>query len=405
MSPAELRRALADPITIAANGFHIAQELCCLASAHDGRELLQDLVLRALEYREHFGAARSVLDGLVRELGLFPYLDPETLPLTDQIARQVHRPDGLDVVFHGPQAAVYWAILRGESVVLSAPTSFGKSLIIDALIASEQFRNILIVVPAIALIDETRRRLSRRFRERYKVITHTGQERGERNIFVATQERMLDSGVPDKLDFFVIDEFYKLSPLGDADDRCALLNQVLYRLLKKVKHFYMLGPNVQGLTAAVSSHLEYRTFIVPYKTVVSELHTVTGTGTDLQRLVKLCGELDDPTIIFCSSPDKAATIALALIEAQLGTPTELCTQAADWVGANYHRDWHVTKALRRRHWRASCPNPTRTRAICGSRLQRRANAIPHLHLDPDRRCKHQGEEHRDLRQDDQSQRD
>ena len=205
MNHAELRRALADPEKIRTDGFQIVQQLCCIASAHDREEFLQEMVLRALEYRDHFGAAQPVIDALVRELGLFPYLDPETLSLNDSIAREVHRPEGLDVVFHGPQAAVYWAILRGESVVLSAPTSFGKSLIIDALIASERFRNLLIVVPTIALIDETRRRLSRRFRERYKVITHTGQEHGERNIFVATQERMLESGIPDQLDFFGCD--------------------------------------------------------------------------------------------------------------------------------------------------------------------------------------------------------
>jgi hypothetical protein len=347
MSPTELRLALADSAKVSADGFHLAHELCCLASAHEREELVQELVLRALEQREYFGEAQPVLDALVRELGLFPYLDPKTLPPADCIAREVHRPEALDVIFHGPQAAVYWAILRGESVVLSAPTSFGKSLIIDALIASGRFRNLLIVVPTIALIDETRRRLSQRFRDRFKVITHSGQTEGERNIFVATQERVLEGGLPERLDFFVIDEFYKLSPVGVVDDRCALLNQVLYRLLKKVKHFYMLGPNVQGLTAAVASHLEYRTFIVSYKTVVSELHQVTGSGTDIERLVALCRKLTEPTIIFCSSPEKAATIALAMIEAQLGSATALCSQAADWVAENYHREWHVTKSLLR----------------------------------------------------------
>ncbi len=108
--------------------------------------------------------------------------------------------------------------MDGESVVLSAPTSFGKSLVIDALIASGQYRNVAIVVPTIALIDETRRRLSR-FSPTYKVITRVSQPLAERNLLVLTQERVLDIEKLPDIDLFVIDEFYKLSPdrEGDAD--------------------------------------------------------------------------------------------------------------------------------------------------------------------------------------------
>ena len=58
------------------------------------------------------------------------------------------------MVFHRVQAQVYWHLIDGENVILSAPTSFGKSLIIDALIASGKYRRIVLVVPTIAPIDE-----------------------------------------------------------------------------------------------------------------------------------------------------------------------------------------------------------------------------------------------------------
>jgi replicative superfamily II helicase len=41
-----------------------------------------------------------------------------------------------EIVFHRVQAEVYARLMEGENVVLSAPTSFGKSLIIDAVVAS-----------------------------------------------------------------------------------------------------------------------------------------------------------------------------------------------------------------------------------------------------------------------------
>jgi len=224
----ELRAALSDPERIRANSFPILQDLCRFAGVGQEQDV-QEMVLRALEMRAHFGLGREILDGLVRQCGFFQYLDPDALPLADRIAYEVHRPAnmGEDIVFHRPQAEVYWTLLAGENVVLSAPTSFGKSLIIDAVISSGRYNNVLIVVPTIALIDETRRRLGARFRNIYKVITHGSQARESKNIFVVTQERVLQDDITDNIDFFVIDEFYKLSPARGDDERSALLNPEL----------------------------------------------------------------------------------------------------------------------------------------------------------------------------------
>ena len=69
--------------------------------------------------------------------------------------------------------------MNGENVVLSAPTSFGKSLVVDAYLDASDFTNAVVIVPTIALMDETRRRLQRLAgADRYKVITHSSQQLG-----------------------------------------------------------------------------------------------------------------------------------------------------------------------------------------------------------------------------------
>ena len=154
-------------------------------------------------------AAVLILDSLVRRVGLFPYLEPASLDTRDRIAYELHRPTpAAEFVFHSEQAEVFRSLLAGRNVVLSAPTSFGKSLIIDALISTGRYANVLVVVPTIALIDETRQRLSKKFRGLYKVITHVSQPQGPRNLFVYTQERAIEKS-PDNVDLLVIDEFYK----------------------------------------------------------------------------------------------------------------------------------------------------------------------------------------------------
>lgn len=343
-----LRDTLSDPRSIQQSGFAVLRDISQMAHDDDLRSVAQELVLRALEHRDDFGQNRPVLNSLVRELGLFPYLDVNDLELKDRLAFEVHRPltIGDDIVFHAPQAKVYWALLNRENVVLSAPTSFGKSLIIDAAVASGRFANILIVVPTIALIDETRRRLSHRFRHTFKIITHPFQAKGERNIYILTQERVQELGYID-FDLFVIDEFYKLSPGRDEDERWERLNEVFYRLVKTGKQFYMLGPNIEGLQGDLGSRLKCRSFVEDYHTVVSELHDLSlEPGNSLNRLIALCKSLDDSTLIFASSPPRASDIARELISSGIAYESSEAVEAAEWTASNYHPDWHVTKALR-----------------------------------------------------------
>ncbi len=346
---AVLRAALEDSDGIAADAFGLLQDVCGFVAATEDENDAQEMVLRALEHKEQFGEYQEVLDGLARRFGLFPYLDPTELSLRDQIAYETHRPTDLDedIVFHRAQANVYWALCRGENVVLSAPTSFGKSLIIDAVIAGADFENVLVIVPTIALIDETRRRLTRRFRHRYKVVTQPGQEPAERTIYVLTQERALELEDPPAVDLLVVDEFYKLSPDREDDTRCELLNQAVYRFTKTAKQFYMLGPNVAGFSPEFGERLEFRAIFESYRTVVSEFHRVDPRGDWPSSLVELCGGLSDPTIVFCRSPAKASDAVRHLVEAGLGGEvSQTCEAAADWVAEKYHPDWHLTSALR-----------------------------------------------------------
>jgi hypothetical protein len=348
MTPNQLSGSLANEEFVSENAFAITQYLCDLAGQDVDREIVQDLVLRLLENRDRLGNYTTVLDGLVRELGLFPFLSQDRLGLADSLAYELHRPDNMEegIVFHRPQAKVYRELIEGKNIVLSAPTSFGKSLIIDAVIKSAKFKDILIIVPTIALIDETRRRIAQ-YQTQYKVITHPTQARSERNVFVLTQERALELDDIERIEFFVVDEFYKLSSGSDGEERAGLLNQAFYRLAKKAKQFYMLGPHIHGLTTGLDKRLRFEFMYEPYHTVVSQLHRVDRKlgQDDFEILTQLCRELEGPTLIFCSSPARAAKVARALIEGEVGQVRTELQHAVEWISEHYHPDWHVPQAL------------------------------------------------------------
>lgn len=127
----------------------------------------------------------ELVNHLIREVGLLPYIDTYTASWEDRFVCEVFKVnigERKPCVLHTAQSQVLKKLLEGKSVAVSAPTSFGKSFVIDAFIAIKQPINVVILVPTVALADETRRRICRKFSHQYKIITTTDVELAEKNI-------------------------------------------------------------------------------------------------------------------------------------------------------------------------------------------------------------------------------
>ena len=342
--------ALKAPARTSGQAFAILQAIARMLGEKSEDPVAQSLLIRALEHREDFAACSSLLNALLRETGLYPYTEPNELSARDRLAFEFHRPDGrlaeAGMVFHRVQAQVYWRLIDGENVILSAPTSFGKSLVIDALIASGKYKRIALVVPTIALIDETRKRLAR-FGDAYKIVTHASQpadpERG--TIYVLTQERVIERGDLDDLDLFVVDEFYKLDPSGGGADRAAILNHAFYKLLKTARQFYLLGPNIRAVPTDFQDRFEARLIVSDFVTVASDVRLIDQTDGAREALVRLTREVDGSTLIYCQSPGSVRRVAQLMVERQVTADEPKLADVVDWVGRNFHPDWIVARAL------------------------------------------------------------
>jgi hypothetical protein len=355
MDYAELRTALSEPIPPDARfGIlrGITQHVNNAHTHHEGR----DLVIRALAVLDHFEASqRAVLMTLVRNVGLFPYLS-ETIgsaDVADQLAFELHRPDNADsgIVFHSLQARIYHQLMRGANVVVSALTSSGKSLVIDEIVASEKFRKIVIVVPTLALIDETRRRLLRRFGDRCAIITHPSQKaQSDRiTVYVLTQERVLSRDDLADIEFFVVDEFYKMNLATEKDsDRAIDLNLAFHKLAKNGAQFYLLGPNIQAIQGLDRDRYAHHFIPSEFSTVavdVVNLNLPTHGDARDAGLLDLCKTLDGPTIIYCQSPGSASQVAQSLIERGKLPRLDVAAPAVDWIAEKYDPNWIVAHAL------------------------------------------------------------
>lgn len=206
----------------------------------------------------------------------------------------------------------------------------------------------MIIVPSIALIDETRKRLIK-YNEQYRVVSFSGQSLGKRNIFVLTQERALDYIDKADIDFFVIDEFYKLDMTecqDENDSREIVLNQVFYKLFKSQANYYLLGPNIERLIAPKLNEQKYKFIKTDYKTVVSEFHQVENNAHNKEaKLLGLCGEVIGQTLIYCQSPASANKVADLLYRNLDLKPFNNNEGFVRWIKQNYHPDWNYPKYL------------------------------------------------------------
>ena len=240
---------------------------------------------------------------------------------------------------------------------LSAPTSFGKSLIIEAIIATYKFNNIVVVVPTIALIDELKKKLHK-YSDHYKIVTQSNQKNAERNLFILTQERVIESDCINKVDFFVIDEFYKLAPSSDEDYRCDRLNLAFHKLHKHCQHFYMLGPNIEGISEGIENKLNCNLLKYDdFKTVSTNeyYYPLNRFGTDKEKDIERDQHLttvlrdigaNEQTVIYCRSPKRANNLLAKILELEITTFSKSNQDLSAWLREIYHQDWNLAEGIR-----------------------------------------------------------
>lgn len=299
----------------------------------------------------------SIWNDLCESAGLYPYLETALLKGSSFIRHEFHSSKYLlDIYFHEEQNKVSLELQSKNSVILSAPTSFGKSLLIEDIIASKLYDNIVVVQPTLALLDETRKKLLYYYDD-YKIIVSTRQLPSGtlRNVFLFTPERVVEYENFPNIDFFVIDEFYKLS-LDRKDDRGVILNHALNKLLRFTNLFYFLGPNVASVPAEFHDTFRFKWIDTNFSTVAVDEYPMTLTSprdktlNELQ-LFKLLSSFDEPTMIYCRSQQRTMELSegfLQHLEDNNQTNNHSTSDnddIAEWIGINIHDRWILKSAL------------------------------------------------------------
>ena len=159
--------------------------------------------------------------------------------------------------------------LPQRRILVSAPTSFGKTFLLREIIFlnRERYKNILLLFPTIALLNENTdsiNQLIQGLELEYKVVNnvYSGIDDEEKHIFILTPERalkLLADNANLNIDFFFFDEVYKIDEdfarnedsninddekdeRKDSGNRAKAFRIVLYLLAKSVREYYLAGP-------------------------------------------------------------------------------------------------------------------------------------------------------------------
>lgn len=287
-----------------------------------------------------------LINHVIREVGLFPYIDPKTALWEDLVVVEAFKAnvgDETPVTLHSAQSHVLKRLLLGDNIAISAPTSFGKSFIVDAFIAIRQPENVVMIVPTIALADETRRRIEHKFSHKYKIITTTDATITERNIFIFPQERSfayLDK--LEKIDMLIVDEFYKASSMF-ADDRSSSLLSAIIELGRISRQKYYLAPNIHKIADNVFTQGMQFMRLTDFKTVITKAAKIyekrrSDENVDefkKNNLVNILQNNTAKTLVYAGSYNNINKVSTILADNLPYKETSLLRDFNDWLKVNY----------------------------------------------------------------------
>lgn len=303
--------------------------------------------------------AKLIWLDLVERAGFYPYyidkiknIENYNQSLQSSIRSNFFKSEYLNgVYFHEKQKEIEIAINLKKNVAVSAPTSFGKSLLIEEFVARKQYRNILIIQPTLALIDETRKNMCK-YLDYYNIVINTKQKATDRNIFILTAERVLEYEAMPKIDFFIVDEFYKVSNLRN-DDRVDALNISIMKIMRDKPQSLFLTPSVNSLSDKFIKIYDVEFFKTDYSLVNTNIIEVRKNNKPFknkekkQELFKLLKGLKEPSIVYVKSPNEAYKLANEYIDYLKNVNVVNSNLPIfEWMDENISEKWELKKLMK-----------------------------------------------------------
>lgn len=305
-------------------------------------------------------AAKKIADKLFA-LDLTVYSKDFTL---DSLLYNAFAQSELDegVAMHPEQIQILNEIKAHDAIIISAPTSFGKTFCVFEYIARTQPQNIVLIVPTLALVDEYIKKLIRKYNSHfssYKIHTQLDAN-GEydfstKNIFILTHDRVVQDELYTSIkniDLLVIDEVYKLET-DASDDRVLVLNMAYYHLSQVAKKYVLLAPFINSIADIDMLDKKPYFYNTEYSPVINnviteELLSANDRYPHCQELLKQIGDREQTLVYFPTVLGMYRYVSGFISEEPILDEIDDNIKAfIHWAKDEIHEEWSVVKALER----------------------------------------------------------
>ena len=252
------------------------------------------------------------------------------------------------ISFTPEQKKIYNEILADDNtrLIISAPTSFGKTMLIKEYIYNQKPQKIVFLVPTNSLADELIDDFYEIFKELDYTIFDTVREGGEINqksIFIGTQEKyyQIYQNYNIEIDLFVIDEAYKLSDKINGS-REVILNRTFIDTISKAKKVILLLPLVNKINGI--DVLNFKILKSDYAPVAKNFLKLEKNKFD-SYVEKKINDNAESNLVYFNSPKDAEDFFIKKIDF-FQQPKILSDSWLERVQNDFHSEWVPLNALK-----------------------------------------------------------
>ena len=227
----------------------------------------------------------------------------ETIILNKNQQRKVTHVSG-NIFFSPPQYDALSFLENNDKIIFSAPTSFGKTMIVKEYIFRKKPNNIIYIVPTNALAYE----LETSFKENnnfsdylvYDKLLSDSIIENKKMLFIGTQEKFLelDHSLLGEIDLVVIDEAYKLQESVNNIRSYKLSETFLNSFVLNSRKIFLLSPIAEFIGFEKYNFSNFNSNF----NAVEKNYILLDERYFFERFLKE-GE-ENKTILFCSSPNQ-----------------------------------------------------------------------------------------------------
>lgn len=258
------------------------------------------------------------------------------------------------ISLHPEQIKVLEKIEKNRGLIFSAPTSFGKTFVIFEYIARFKPKNVVLVVPTLALIDEYKKKIINQYRnifKQYKVYLSIDEDK-EYNLFLVTHDRVINESIHQiikSIDFLVIDEVYKLQK-DNKDDRVLILNLAYYNLVSISKKYVLLAPFIKGVNNLDKLDDKPYFYGTNYSPVVNEVIEIPiiDDNDRLNKAKSILKELEGNTLVYFPTVTELNKYIDGMADGEEEQALEanpILSEFITWAKNEIHEKWSVLKAM------------------------------------------------------------